>query len=264
MKFHRPAIIFAAIFGASAGPASADISALYEAGTYEDEIDRAVDFAITIEVSDEGHARLHLSGRSSYFLIRHGEIYTVTRGIDGPYAEKLDDLEAVIANAGQAGGISLEILDQLPKIDLVRSGTVKVGKWKGQGYARRDYDDEIGRAELVLTGDESLRPIGTTLAKLAVNTRNKDTGKAVDTRISAGLRKSSRRLRRAMVRMSLSDRPHPPSRRAATIAAIESWSSFFGVIASEVIASKVIFKAAYKVEPTRALSLSTAPSATQS
>ena len=167
MKFHRPAIIFAAIFGASAVPASADISALYEAGTYEDEIDRAVDFAITIEVSDEGHARLHLSGRSSYFLIRHGEIYTVTRGIDGPYAEKLDDLEAVIANAGQAGGISLEILDQLPKIDLVRSGTVKVGKWKGQGYARRDYDDEIGRAELVLTGDESLRPVGTTLAKLA-------------------------------------------------------------------------------------------------
>ncbi|MXP47654.1 hypothetical protein GRI43_09705 [Altererythrobacter luteolus] len=166
MKFRHPAIICAATLGATSVPASADISALYEVESYEDEIDRAVDFAMTIEVSDEGHARLHLSGRSSYFLIREGAVYAVARGIDGPYAERLDDLEAVIENAGQAGGISLEILAQLPEIELVKSGTVKVGTWKGQGYAQRDYDDEIGRPELVVTEDGSLRPIGKAFAQL--------------------------------------------------------------------------------------------------
>lgn len=166
MKIRWPAAICALIFGAIAMPASADVSALYEVQS-DDEFERTLDLAMTIEVNASGDARLHITGKSDYFLIRNGEVYTVSRGIDGPYAEKLDDLEAVIANVGQAGGISLELLDQFPKIDLVDKGMVKVGKWKGQGYAQREYDDEVGRPELVLSDDVGLDSIGKAFARLA-------------------------------------------------------------------------------------------------
>lgn len=168
MKFHWLAALCTVVLGVTAMPASADMSALYEFradGEYEGSFDRALDFAMTIEVSDAGDARLHLTGRTGYFLIRDGEVYTVSRGIDGPYAERLDDLEAAIANAGQAGGISLELLDELPKIELVKKGTVNVAQWRGIGYARREYD-EIGRTELVLTDDKRLEPIGRAFARL--------------------------------------------------------------------------------------------------
>ena len=145
-------------------PAHADISALYEVQS-EDDFEQAIDFAMTIEVSESGDARLHITGRTGYFLIRKGEAYKISRGVDGPYAEKLDDLDAVIANAGQAGGISLELLDQLPPIELVDSGKIKVGSWEGSGFARREYG-ELGRPELVISQDASLKPIGEAFARL--------------------------------------------------------------------------------------------------
>lgn len=140
-------------------PASADISAIYEVQS-DHEFAQTVDFAMTIEVNDNGDARLHLTGRSGYFLIRDGEAYQVSRGIDGPYAEKLDDLEAVIVNAGQAGGISLELLKQLPKIELADKGIVQVGEWQGRGYAQDGDEMGSGWPELVISQDESLRLIG--------------------------------------------------------------------------------------------------------
>lgn len=151
-------------------PARADVSALYEVAQSDEEFDdfeQAIDFAMTIEVNDAGNARIHLTGRSSYFLIRDDEVYSVRRGIDGPYAEKLDDLEAVIENAGETGGISLELLDQFPKIELVRKGKVRVGQWTGTGYAQRDFDGAVGRPELVLSKDETLPEIGKAFARLA-------------------------------------------------------------------------------------------------
>lgn len=165
MKVRWPTALCAVIFSGAAMPASADISAIYEVRS-DDELERAIDFAMTIEVSDKGDARLHITGRTGYFLIRNDEVYAVHRGIEGPFAEKLDHLEAVIANAGQAGGISLELLDKLPKLDLVKSRTVNVGKWKGQGYAQRDPDGEPGRMELVITEESSLRPVGKAFARL--------------------------------------------------------------------------------------------------
>ncbi|MEZ5692667.1 MAG: hypothetical protein R3D99_02210 [Altererythrobacter sp.] len=125
MKYRWAAVVCAAVLGGIAMPARADVSALYEVAQSDEEFDdfeQAIDFAMTIEVNDAGNARIHLTGRSSYFLIRDDEVYSVRRGIDGPYAEKLDDLEAVIENAGETGGISLELLDQFPKIELVRKG----------------------------------------------------------------------------------------------------------------------------------------------
>ena len=53
-------------------PVSADISAIYEAQS-DDEFEQALDFAMTIEVNDAGDARLHITGRTGYFLIRDGE-----------------------------------------------------------------------------------------------------------------------------------------------------------------------------------------------
>lgn len=166
MKFSWLSALWALIFGVVAMPANADVSALYEVGS-DDEFERTLDFAMTIEVNAVGDARLHITGKSDYFLIRDGEVYSISRGIDGTYAEKLDDLEAVISNAGQAGGISLELLGQLPAIELVPRGTVKVGQWKGNGYAQRGFDDEVGRPELVLSDEDSLRPIGTAFARFS-------------------------------------------------------------------------------------------------
>lgn len=165
MKFRWSYVIWALISGVLTVPASADTSALYEVQT-EDEFEQKLDMAMTIEVNEAGDARLHISGKSDYFLIRGGEVYAVSRGIDGPYAEKLDDLEAVIANAGQAGGLSLELADQFPKVDLVEKGTVKVGQWKGRGYAERGYDRKVGPADLIISDDEYLRPIGKAFARL--------------------------------------------------------------------------------------------------
>lgn len=91
-------------------------------------------------------------------------MYRVSRGIDGPYAEKLEDLEAAIANAGQAGGISLELLDQLPRIELMDSGKVRVGSWEGRGFAQCEYG-ELGRPELVISEDNTLKPVGEAFAR---------------------------------------------------------------------------------------------------
>lgn len=146
-------------------PAQADTSVLYEVQS-DDDFEQAIDYAMTIEVNDAGDARLHLTGRTGYFLIRDGEVYSIERGIDGPYAERLDDLEAVIANAGQSGGISLEVLDQLPPLELVEKGKVKVGRYEGRGYAQRDYDGEVGWPQLVVSQDESLHPVGKAFARL--------------------------------------------------------------------------------------------------
>lgn len=165
MKFRWPAALCAALLGGIAMPVSADISAIYEVQS-DDEFDQTLDFAMTIEVNDVGDARLHLTGRSGYFLIRNGEAYQVSRGIDGPYAEKLDDLEAVIANAGQAGGISLELLEHLPKIELVDKGDVAVREWQGRGYAQLDDEMGSGWPELVISEDKSLRLIGGAFSRL--------------------------------------------------------------------------------------------------
>ena len=144
-------------------PAHADIAALYGVQS-EDDFEQAMDFAMTIEVNGNGNARLHITGRTSYFLIRNGEVYKVSKGIDGPYAEKLSDLEAVIANAGQAGGISLELVDQFPSVELVDSGKTKVGSWEGSAFAQREYG-ELGRPELVISEDATLKPIGEAFAQ---------------------------------------------------------------------------------------------------
>lgn len=165
MKFGMPIACIGILLGVTAMPAQADISALYVT-QMDEERGPVVDFGMTVEVNEAGDARVHVVGRSGYFLIRGGEVYSISRGIDGPYAERLDDLEAVIDNAAQAGGISLDLLEELPEFQPLKTGVVKVGKWKGQGYAKREFDGEVGHTELVLSDDESLRPIGNTIARL--------------------------------------------------------------------------------------------------
>lgn len=166
MKFHWPAALCAALLGGIAMPVSADISAIYEVQS-DDEFEQALDFAMTIEVNDAGDARLHITGRTGYFLIRDGEAYKVSRGIDGPYAEKLDDLEAVIVHAGHAGGISLELLENFPRIELVDKGTVEVGQWQGRGYGQAEGEMGSGWPQLVISQEESLRPIGGAFSRLS-------------------------------------------------------------------------------------------------
>lgn len=165
MKLRWSAFTLAFISGVIAVPASADMSALYEVQS-EDEFEQKLDMAMTIEINEAGDARLHISGKSDYFLIRDGEVYAISRGIDGPYAKKLNDLEAVIADAGQAGGISLDLVDQFTKIDLVEKGAVNVGKWKGRGYAERGSNRKVGPVDLIISDDEYLSPIGSAFARL--------------------------------------------------------------------------------------------------
>lgn len=164
MKLRWSPFILALVTGVTAMPANADISVLYEVQS-EDEFEQQIDMAMTIEVNDAGDARLHISGKSDYFLIRDGDVYSVSRGIDGPYAERLNDLETVIADAGQAGGISLDLLDQFPEVDLAEKGAVNVGQWKGRGYAERRYD-EVGPVQLIISNDEHLEPVGDAFARL--------------------------------------------------------------------------------------------------
>lgn len=162
-------------------PAQADISALYETKA-TDEFERKLDFSMTVEVNADGDARLHVTGTSAYFLILNGEAYRIYRGIDGPFAEKLEDLEAAIANAGEAGGISLDLLGSFDFREVEETGEAVVGQWSGVGYAsiepKYEWDEELygpeeevedtgpRTPELILSDSAELRPIGAAFGTL--------------------------------------------------------------------------------------------------
>lgn len=119
-------------FNVCGSAAMADTSALYEVTTSDDEdaYAPAIDFAMTVEVNDGGDARVHVTGRSVYLLIKGGEAYLVSRGIDGLYAERLTDLDSVIKARGEVGGLSLAILNELGGAHFVKTGKGKIGKWE--------------------------------------------------------------------------------------------------------------------------------------
>jgi hypothetical protein len=140
----------------AATPANADISALYEVGSVgEGEPD--FNFGMTVEVNDAGDARIHLTGRSSYLLVKQGDVFLVSRGIDGVYAERLSDMDTALKANGQMGGISFEFLDDLNDTKVKNIGKTKVGNWKGTGFSldRFSYESEE-RPDLVMSDDASL------------------------------------------------------------------------------------------------------------
>ncbi len=140
----------------AATPAQADISALYEIETL-DEGETDFNFGMTVEVNDAGYGRIHVTGRSSYLLVREEEVFVIYRGIDGPYAERLSDLDSVLKANGEAAGISFELFEDVNDTEVENFGETTVGKWKGSGFSidRFGYETEK-RPDLVMSRDPSL------------------------------------------------------------------------------------------------------------
>lgn len=146
-------------------PAHADISAFYSAGT--DEL--GVNYRMSVEVSDDGSARIHVTGRSAYFLIIGNEVYLIDRGIDETYATRLSDLNKVVSENGTVAGLSPSVIDDAQQEGLEYLGNRTVLGRVGIGYAEpKHYDDDGERsrhADLVISQDEGLKPIGKAIAQ---------------------------------------------------------------------------------------------------
>lgn len=146
-------------------PAYADISALYSAGT--DDI--GLSYRMTVEVADSGAARLHVTGRTVYFLIVDGDVYTVERGVDGVFATRLSDLNWVVTENESVGGIRSDLIDELQETGLKNIGNRSVLGRDGIGFAEPRYhdddDDELLRPDLVISQDKELKPIGAAIAQ---------------------------------------------------------------------------------------------------
>lgn len=145
-------------------PAHADISAFYSAGTDE----FAVKYRMSVEVSDDGSARIHVTGRSVYFLIIGDEVYLIERGIDEAYATRLSDLNQVLSENGTIAGLNTSMIDDVQQEGLEDLGSRTVLGRVGVGYAQPEHYDDGERsrhADLVISQDEALKPIGEAIAQ---------------------------------------------------------------------------------------------------
>lgn len=145
-------------------PAHADISAFYSAEV--DELD--LNFRMSVEVADNGSARIHVTGRSIYFLIVRDEVFLIERGIDGVYATRLSDLNLVMSESGSVAGMNLDFLTGGEQTGLINLGNQSVLGREGTGYAEPNYYDDDGQSpepDLVISQADDLRPIGAAIAQ---------------------------------------------------------------------------------------------------
>ncbi len=159
MKIRRVLVGFAALAGmVAAAPAQADMSALYKIPS---DFENPTNFRMTVEVNDTGDARIHITGREIYLLVRDGSVHVVSRGIDGPYAERFADLDAALKARGEIAGISFQLFEDMGSNEITEVGERTIGEWKGQSYQVEGYSLRSGDGpDLVISPDEKLAPIG--------------------------------------------------------------------------------------------------------
>ncbi len=140
------------VLSAQAAPPPTDLTAIYVN-------DRGRE-TMRIEVAADGDLRISDSV-DRYWLWHDGQAYLVVSGPGGPIVERVADIAAARAEAGQPGPAART----LPGIEMVESGRTVVNGRTGTIYAARGVKVTDQVTQPVLSDDPALAPIARAFAR---------------------------------------------------------------------------------------------------
>jgi len=152
-----------ALFCASlvAGAARADTTAVYKSEHFP--------VSMTVEIADNGNARVQMSHSATYGIVRDDIDYFVQAGSAGPIVDRATDLMAVQRELMAAFMAQKKLPDfskDAPFFEVVPSGSILVNGRPGTAYAlKTDKKDAPPHIFMVISKDPALRQLGEVMAK---------------------------------------------------------------------------------------------------
>ncbi|MEQ1724558.1 MAG: hypothetical protein ABL882_01360 [Sphingopyxis sp.] len=151
----------AALAVVSSCPALADVAARYQP---EGDM-RAINISMSIEVDENGAARMQMGAMPVYTLVAGGNVLMVQRGPNGPYVANYADILQVMAEAFTRMTSMAHNMPEGNSRALVPLGEVTIGSRQGIAYGYADADDSSPPTPfIVISRDPLLAPIGRAFA----------------------------------------------------------------------------------------------------